>query len=173
MLVISISLSCSSITFASKPKLCNSFINILNYSGTLGLEMFSPLTIASMFSTRPTVSSNLESYIFLVMCMQHHMLQVPIPPSHQTLFNNPNRALPPSGCCVTSEYGPVERACNLSSTMCAVSTCTLHLLKHGYRMVHLYVHHKVQFYHHEPYQLLQLFSMTSSSFAPSNTGDAT
>jgi len=23
--------------------------------------------------------------------------------------------LPPSGCCVTSEYGPVERACILSS----------------------------------------------------------
>jgi DNA-directed RNA polymerase subunit beta len=28
----------------------------------------------------------------------------------------PNCALPPSGCCVTSEYGPVERACILSST---------------------------------------------------------
>src|SRR5699024_11608373 len=31
----------------------------------------------------------------------------------------PNCALPPNGCCVTREYGPVERACNLSSTMCA------------------------------------------------------
>ena len=28
----------------------------------------------------------------------------------------PNCALPPSGCCVTNEYGPVERACILSST---------------------------------------------------------
>ena len=28
----------------------------------------------------------------------------------------PNCALPPSGCCVTSECGPVERACILSST---------------------------------------------------------
>jgi hypothetical protein len=35
----SISLSCSSITFTSKPKLCNSFINTRNDSGTLGLEM--------------------------------------------------------------------------------------------------------------------------------------
>ena len=28
-------------------------------------------------------------------------------------------ALPPKGCCVTNEYGPTERACNLSSTMWA------------------------------------------------------
>ena len=31
-------------------------------------------------------------------------------------FVPPNCALPPSGCCVTSEYGPVERAWILSST---------------------------------------------------------
>ncbi len=50
--------------------------------------------------------------------MRRRRPRAPTPPSRRKRWP-PNWALPPSGCCVTREYGPVERAWILSSTRCS------------------------------------------------------
>ena len=86
----------------------------MNDSGIDGSAMFSPLTIASYAFTRPTVSSD------LIVSISCSVYAAPYASSAHTSISPkrwpPNCALPPSGCCVTSEYGPVDRAWILSST---------------------------------------------------------
>ena len=76
--------------------------------------MFSDLTIASYAFTRPTVSSD------FTVSISWRVYAAPYASSAQTSISPkrwpPNCALPPSGCWVTSEYGPVDRAWILSST---------------------------------------------------------
>ena len=91
-----------------------SLSSTLKLSGMVGSGMFSPLTIASYALTRPTVSSD------LTVSISCSVYAAPYASSAHTSISPkrwpPNWALPPSGCCVTSEYGPVERAWILSST---------------------------------------------------------
>ena len=79
--------------------------------------MFSPLTMASYALTRPIVSSD------LMVSISWRVYAAPYASSAHTSISPkrwpPNCALPPSGCWVTSEYGPVERAWILSSTRCS------------------------------------------------------
>ena len=107
------SLLSSEYSFTSSPKLCNSFIKTLKLSGTPGSGIFSPLTIASYVFTLPTTSSDFTVNISCNVCA------APYASSAQTYISPkrcpPNCAFPPRGCCVTNEYGPVERACILSS----------------------------------------------------------
>jgi len=101
-------------TFTSKHKLWSSFIRTLNDSGIPGSGIFSPLTIASYALTRPTTSSD------LTVSISWSMWAAPYASRAQTSISPnlcpPNCALPPNGCWVTKEYGPVLLACNLSST---------------------------------------------------------
>src|SRR5436305_962596 len=101
-------------TCTSSASDCISFSSTLNDSGIDGSAMFSPLTIASYAFTRPTVSSD------LIVSISCNVYAAPYASSAHTSISPkrwpPNWALPPSGCCVTCEYGPVERACILSST---------------------------------------------------------
>jgi len=98
----------------SNPKDCNSFIKTLKLSGTPGSGIFSPFTIASYVFTLPTTSSDFTVNI------SWRVYAAPYASSAQTSISPkrcpPNCALPPKGCWVTNEYGPVERACILSST---------------------------------------------------------
>ena len=98
----------------SNPKDCNSLTSTLKLSGTPGSGMFSPLTIASYVLTLPTTSSD---FTVNISCSVY---AAPYASNAQTSISPkrcpPNCALPPKGCCVTNEYGPVERACILSST---------------------------------------------------------
>ena len=108
------SLLSSENSLTSNPNACNSFTSTLKLSGTPGSGIFSPLTIASYVFTLPTTSSDLTVNISC------SVYAAPYASSAQTSISPkrcpPNCALPPSGCCVTNEYGPVERAWILSST---------------------------------------------------------
>src|SRR5699024_11209236 len=168
---ISISFSSLESTFASKPRLCNSLIRTLNDSGTPASGTLSPLTIDSYVFTRPTTSSDFTVRI------SWSVYAAPYASSAQTSISPkrcpPNCALPPSGCCVTSEYGPVERACNLSSTICdnfsMYITPTEILLSNGSPV-------RPSYNTVLPSRAIPASSIvdhTSSSLAPSNTGDAT
>ena len=101
-------------TWTSSASDCISFSSTLNDSGIDGSAMFSPLTIASYALTRPIVSSD------LIVSISCSVYAAPYASSAHTSISPkrwpPNCALPPSGCWVTSEYGPVERAWILSST---------------------------------------------------------
>ncbi len=89
-------------------------MSTLNDSGTPGSITFSPLTIASYVLTRPTTSSDLtvKSSCSVYAAPYASSAQTSISPKRWP----PNCALPPNGCCVIIEYGPVERAWILSST---------------------------------------------------------
>ena len=104
----------SEMTPTSSASDCISLSSTLNDSGIDGSAMFSPLTIASYAFTRPTVSSD------LIVSISWSVYAAPYASSAHTSISPkrwpPNCALPPSGCWVTSEYGPVERAWILSST---------------------------------------------------------
>src|SRR4029077_16573016 len=101
-------------TWTSRASDCISLRSTLKDSGIDGSAMFSPLTIASYAFTRPTVSSD------LIVSISCKVYAAPYASSAHTSISPkrwpPNWALPPRGCCVTSEYGPVERAWILSST---------------------------------------------------------
>ena len=101
-------------TWTSSESDCISLSSTLNDSGIDGSAMFSPLTIASYALTRPIVSSD------LIVSISWSVYAAPYASSAHTSISPkrwpPNCALPPSGCWVTSEYGPVERAWILSST---------------------------------------------------------
>ena len=83
----------------------------MNDSGIDGSAMFSPLTIASYAFTRPTVSSD------LIVSISCSVYAAPYASSAHTSISPkrwpPNCALPPSGCWVTSEYGPVRARVDL------------------------------------------------------------
>ena len=104
----------SEMTFTSSASDCISFSSTLKLSGIDGSAMFSPLTIASYAFTRPIVSSD------LIVSISWSVYAAPYASSAQTSISPkrwpPNCALPPSGCWVMSEYGPVLRAWILSST---------------------------------------------------------
>ena len=95
-------------------RLCSSFTMTLKDSGRPGSSTFSPLTMASYMRVRPATSSD------LTVSISWRLYAAPYASSAQTSISPrrwpPNWALPPSGCWVTSEYGPVERAWILSST---------------------------------------------------------
>src|SRR5690606_3318585 len=106
--------SCSSSTLMPRERI--SLTSTLKDSGMPAFISWLPSTIALYISVRPCVSSD------LTVSISCRVYAAPYASSAQTSISPkrwpPNCALPPSGCCVTSEYGPVERACNLSSTMC-------------------------------------------------------
>ena len=113
---ISISWPSSFITRTFRQSACISLMSTLKLSGMPGSGMFSPLTIASYTFTRPSTSSDL---MVRISCSAY---AAPYASSaHTSISPNrwpPNCALPPSGCCVIIEYGPVDRAWILSSTRC-------------------------------------------------------
>src|SRR6185503_6567457 len=99
-----------------------SFTSTLKDSGIPASILWSPLTMFSYTLVRPLMSSD------LTVSISCSVYAAPYASSAQTSISPkrwpPNCALPPSGCCVTSEYGPVERACILSSTRwCSFSMC--------------------------------------------------
>src|SRR5207249_10475047 len=91
-----------------------SLTSTLNDSGIPASILWSPLTMFSYTLVRPVMSSD------LTVSISCSVYAAPYASSAQTSISPkrwpPNWALPPSGCCVTSEYGPVERAWILSST---------------------------------------------------------
>src|SRR5207248_3460859 len=106
--------SASFSTSTDRPRLCSSLTSTLNDSGTPGSSTSSPLTIASYAFTRPTTSSDLTVSNSCKMCAAPYASS-----AHTSISPKrwpPNCALPPSGCCVMREYGPVLRAWILSST---------------------------------------------------------
>src|SRR5882724_8005886 len=90
------------------PRAWSSFTNTLKDSGMPGFGRFCPFTMASYTRLRPFTSSDLTVRISCSVCA------APYASSAQTSISPnrwpPNCALPASGCCVTSEYGPMERA---------------------------------------------------------------
>src|SRR5690606_34860331 len=96
------------------PRACSSFTSTLNDSGIPGSGRFSPLTIASYTRLRPFTSSDLTVSISCSTCAAPYASS-----AHTSISPKrwpPNCALPASGCWVTSEYGPIDRAWILSST---------------------------------------------------------
>ena len=89
-------------------------MSTLNDSGRPAVNDASPLTIDSYTFARPVTSSD------FAVSSSWRMCAAPYASSAQTSISPkrwpPNCALPPSGCCVMSEYGPIERAWILSST---------------------------------------------------------
>src|SRR5262249_44117995 len=104
------------INSTSRHRDCNSRISTLNDSGTPGSMAASPLTMASSILVRPYTSSD---FAVRSSC---RMKAAPYASRAQTSISPkrcpPNCALPPRGCWVISEYGPIERAWILSSTKC-------------------------------------------------------
>src|SRR3989454_925272 len=103
-----------SVTF--NPSAWSSFTSTLKDSGIPGFGRFCPFTIASYTRLRPFTSSDLTVRISCSVCAAPYASS-----AHTSISPNrwpPNCALPASGCWVTSEYGPMERAWILSSTRC-------------------------------------------------------
>src|SRR5262249_31033280 len=104
------------ISSTSRHSDCSSRTRTLNDSGRPGSAGTSPLTMASYACERPSTSSD------LTVRSSCSVYEAPYASSAQTSISPnrwpPNWALPPSGCCVISEYGPIERAWILSSTRC-------------------------------------------------------
>src|SRR5438034_1223267 len=90
------------------PRAWSSFTNTLKDSGMPGFGRFCPFTMASYTRLRPFTSSDLTVRISCSVCAAPYASN-----AHTSISPNrwpPNCALPASGCCVTSEYGPMERA---------------------------------------------------------------
>src|SRR5664280_1083494 len=101
----------------SSPRLWSSRTSTLNDSGRPGCSGTLPLTIASYTRERPSTSSDLtvNSSCSVYAAPYASSAQTSISPNRWP----PNCALPPRGCWVIIEYGPVERAWILSSTRCS------------------------------------------------------
>src|SRR5208283_4351013 len=98
----------------SSPRLWSSFINTWKDSGTPGSSIGSPFTMASYIRDLPLMSSLFTVRNSCSVCAAPYAsnAHTSISPSRWP----PNWALPPRGCCVTREYGPIELACILSAT---------------------------------------------------------
>src|SRR6185503_1199967 len=106
----------SSISSTFRQSNCSSLRSTLNDSGKPDSSTCSPLTIASYMRVRPMTSSD---FTVRNSCRPYAAPYASI--AHTSISPNrcpPNCALPPSGCCVMSEYGPIDRAWILSSTRC-------------------------------------------------------
>lgn len=79
--------------------------------------MFSPLTIASYVSLHVLLYHRICVKISCNVYAAPYASSAHTPPSHQTLSTE--LRLPPSGCCVTSEYVLLNAHVILSITMCA------------------------------------------------------
>src|SRR3989338_2470821 len=93
----------------------SSRISTLKDSGILILRIGSPLIMDSYAFERPGTSSDLIVRISWSVCAAPYASS-----AHTSISPKrwpPNWALPPSGCCVISEYGPIERWWILSSTI--------------------------------------------------------
>ena len=104
--------SCWSST--ANPKLWSSFNKTWNDSGIPGRSISSPLTIASYVFILPTTSSDFTVNISckLYAALYASKAQTSISPNRWP----PKCTLPPNGCWVIKEYGPVDLAWTLSST---------------------------------------------------------